>query len=296
MRTCVIFNPAAKGDKARRSREFIAQVSSGCTLKPTTGPGTGRPLAAEAVRQGFERIIAAGGDGTLNEIVNGIADEPDGLTRVVLGVLPVGTANVFARELRVPFPLKAAWQVATGSHLETVDLFQVDCHQGDRLIRRYGLQLAGAGLDARATELVSWKWKKRQGFLAYIGAAIRALRESQPRITIVDADRTESGQLVLIGNGRLYGGPFPLFPRADLHDGRLEIRIVGRVSYWTALACGLGVLTGRTGLGLPSRDFQAEALELQADRRTALQIDGEPVGELPARIVVLPGRLRVVVP
>ncbi len=296
MRTCVIFNPAAKGDKARRSREFIAQASAGCTLKPTTGPGTGRPLAAEAVREGFDRIIAAGGDGTLNEILNGVTDEPDGLARVALGVLPVGTANVFARELRVPFPLKAAWQVATGSHLETVDLFRVDCHQGGRPIRRYGLQLAGAGLDARATELVSWKWKKCQGFLAYIAAGFRALRETQPQITVADDDRTESGQLVLIGNGRLYGGPFPLFPRADLHDGRLEIRIVGRVNYWTALACGLGVLTGKAGVGLPSQDLQAAEIELRADRRTALQIDGEPVGELPARIVVLPGRLRVVVP
>lgn len=296
MRTCVIFNPAAKGDKARRSREFFSARAFGCVLKPTTGPGGGRALATEAVREGFDRIIAAGGDGTLNEILNGIADEPDALARVSLGIVPVGTANVFARELRIPFQLKAAWQVANGNHLETVDLLRVDCHRGDRPIRRYGLQLAGAGLDARATELVSWEWKKRQGFLAYVLAGLKALRETQPRITVVDADRTESGQLVLIGNGRLYGGPFPLFPLADLHDGRLEIRIVGRVNYWTALACGLGVLTGRTGVGLPSRDFQAAEIELRADRRAALQIDGEPVGELPARIVVLPGRLRVVVP
>src|SRR5437879_10309450 len=102
MKPCVIFNPAARGEKARRFRERLAALSAECALKPTYAPGGGRALAAEAMREGFEIIVAAGGDGTVNEVLNGIGDEPDGFARARLGGLPLGTITVFARELKLP--------------------------------------------------------------------------------------------------------------------------------------------------------------------------------------------------
>src|SRR5258705_2208413 len=98
MKVCVIFNPAARGEKAKQFRDRLAALSTRVELKPTYAAGTGRALAAEAVREGFKTIVAAGGDGTLNEVVNGLADEPEGLARTRLGGLPLGTLNVFARE------------------------------------------------------------------------------------------------------------------------------------------------------------------------------------------------------
>src|SRR5690242_17817331 len=98
MRICVIFNPAARGEKSARFREHLGTLSAECVLKPTYAPGAGRALAAEAVREGFELIVAAGGDGTVNEVLNGLGDEPEGFARACLGVLPLGTVNVFARE------------------------------------------------------------------------------------------------------------------------------------------------------------------------------------------------------
>src|SRR5881628_1790607 len=108
MRTCVIFNPAARGDKARNFRRHLADLGTHCALKSTAAAGDARRLAAEAVGEGFEVVVAAGGDGTLNEVLNGIGDAPDGFDKARLGVLPLGTVNVFARELAIPTRLEHA--------------------------------------------------------------------------------------------------------------------------------------------------------------------------------------------
>src|SRR6185503_9083921 len=111
MRICVIFNPAARGEKAARFRQHLAELSTQCTLKPTYAAGAGRALGAEAVREGFEVVVAAGGDGTVNEVLNGIGDVPDAFSRTRFAVLPLGTINVFARELRMPSDFARAWSV-----------------------------------------------------------------------------------------------------------------------------------------------------------------------------------------
>src|SRR5262245_9104742 len=99
VRICVIFNPAARGEKARRFRRHLDDIASECTFKQTAAAGDARKLAAEAVAEGFDVVVAAGGDGTLNEVLNGVGDVPDGFQRTRLGLLPLGTVNVFAREL-----------------------------------------------------------------------------------------------------------------------------------------------------------------------------------------------------
>jgi len=90
---------------------LVAALSAQATLKPTYAVGSGRSLAAEAVREGFDTVVAAGGDGTINEALNGMADVADGFRKARLGVIPLGTVNVFARELGLPREFGAAWQV-----------------------------------------------------------------------------------------------------------------------------------------------------------------------------------------
>ncbi len=111
MRICVIFNPAARGNKARHFRRQLDAIGSQCALKATAAPGDARRLAAEAVGEGYDLIAAAGGDGTVNEVLNGLGDAPDGFERARLGVLPLGTVNVFARELKIPLRLERAWEI-----------------------------------------------------------------------------------------------------------------------------------------------------------------------------------------
>ena len=99
VRTCVIFNPTARGDRARRWTSKLEGLGDACVLLPTTGPGGGIGLARRAVEEGFEKIVAAGGDGTINEVINGIA-LANGLEKTRLGGLPWGSGNVFAKAIR----------------------------------------------------------------------------------------------------------------------------------------------------------------------------------------------------
>ena len=142
MRTCVIFNPAARGDKARHFRDHLTALSAEVTLKPTYAAGAGRPLAAEAVREGFEVVVAAGGDGTVNEVINGIAEVEGGLARTRVGVLPLGTVNVFAKELGLPTAFDPAWRIIQSGGETRIDLPEAEfaVFAPDRLRPGQGLQ------------------------------------------------------------------------------------------------------------------------------------------------------------
>jgi YegS/Rv2252/BmrU family lipid kinase len=253
-------------------------------------------LAAEAVREGFDTIVAAGGDGTLNEVLNGIGDEAEGFHRVRLGLLPLGTVNVFARELGLPLRWRRAWEVLRAGRERRLDLACVRFQSAGRPQQRYFVQMAGAGLDARATELVDGVWKKRTGVAAYLGAGLKALREPQPPIHVTGPGWTATGELVLIGNGRRYAGPFRMFPSADPADGLLDVRVFPRADGWTAAACLWGILTGRLGRVGRSHDLRAAAFTLASVGRVPFELDGETAGELPASFGVISQALRVVGP
>jgi YegS/Rv2252/BmrU family lipid kinase len=296
MRICVIFNPTAKGERAKRFRLHLDAIGTECALKPTTAPGGGRALATEAVREGFEIIIAAGGDGTLNEVLNGIGDAPDGFARARLGVLPLGTVNVFAREIGMPLSLRRAWEVIRRGRESAIDLPQVEFGAPAKSQRRWFAQLAGAGLDAHAVELVDWNLKKKTGYLAYVVAGLKALRAKQSKISTAHDSRPMTGEQVLIGNGRFYGGPFAVFPEAKLTDGLLDVCVFPRMTWGTVLSCSWGLVTGRLHKSGGAQHFQAESFSLTAPTRTALELDGELVGELPARFTVQRQLLRAIVP
>jgi len=295
VRTCVILNPTARGEKAQRFRRHLDEIGGQCTLKLTAAVGDARRLAAEAVAEGFETVVAAGGDGTVNEVINGIGDAQDGFAQARLGVLPLGTVNVFARELALPAKLEAAWAAIQKGRETRIDLGGVEYCASGKTERRRFVQLAGAGLDARAIELVQWQLKKKIGPLAYVVAGLKALAGAQPKITAAGGGRSVTGELVLVGNGRLYGGPFQVFPRADLRDGRLEVCVFPKVNWLTLARCGpLLLLRGRLPVSAAEM-FQAESLSLTSPSPNPFEVDGELVGHLPAAFFVQRSCLRVIV-
>jgi len=296
MKTCVIFNPAARGEKAKQFRDQLAALSARVTLKPTYAAGSGRPLAAEAVREGFEVVIAAGGDGTVNEVINGIVDEAEGLSGTRLGVLPLGTINVFARELRLPSGFDAAWRIIEQGKETLIDLPQAGFMKDGQRQRRCFGQLAGAGLDSRAIELVDWEQKKSFGPLAYVVAGFKALVEPKSQIIASAAHAGAQGELILIGNGRYYGGSFELFPKADLRDGLLDVTVFPKVNWETLLRSGWGWLTDQIHSAAGCHTFQAESFTLTSAGNVAVELDGDNVGHLPATFSVRRQALRVLVP
>ena len=292
----MIFNPAARGEKARRFRRQLDAIGAQCAFKATAAPGDARRLAADAVNDGFDLIAAAGGDGTLNEVLNGIGDAPDGFARARLGVLPLGTVNVFARELKIPLKVERAWEVLQRGRETKIDLPRVEFSDNGVLQKRYFCQLAGTGLDARAIELVDWQHKKQVGKLAYVIAGLKALCEKKPEITVRANGQSVTGELLLVGNGKFYGGSFAILPHADLRDGRLDICALPRVN-WTALlrsAPGL-LLRGKLPASV-AQHLSAETFELVSESEAAFELDGEWVGKLPVTFSIEREKLRVVVP
>ena len=134
----VVFNPKARSERASGLREQIQALDPRVTLRATGGPGDAAAIAAQAVEQGYKTVVAAGGDGTINEVVNGLAG-----SNVHLGLLPLGTMNVFAAELGIPGNrLKRSWEIIRAGHLRRVDVAQANRH--------CFVQLAGVGFDAQA--------------------------------------------------------------------------------------------------------------------------------------------------
>jgi len=296
VRICVIFNPAARGNKARRFRRHLDEMAQQSVFKATTAPGDARRFAAAATAEGFDMIVAAGGDGTVNEVLNGIGDVPGGFDRVRLGVLPLGTVNVFALELNIPARLEAAWAVLRRARETRIDLGRVDFTEEAKPARRYFVQLGGAGLDARAVELVSWKLKTNAGPLAYVVAGFQALAERQPRLSLAVDGQKFDGQLVLFGNGKFYGGRFKFFPDASLTDGRLDACVFPRVSLPAILRLLPGLLLRRRMSPTLVRHVSAQKLEVASETPTAFELDGEWAGSLPATFSVAQKKLRVIIP
>lgn len=292
----MIFNPAARGEKAERFRLQLEAIGSQCVLKATTVPGDARRLAAEAVNEGFDLIVAAGGDGTVNEILNGLGDAPNGFARAKLGVLPLGTANVFARELGLPLHVERAWKILQRGHETYIDLPHVEFSANGTRRRQYFAQLAGAGFDARTIELVHWPLKKKAGTLAYICAGLKALREKKPRVVLHANGQRLAGELILIGNGHFYGGPFAVFPQANLRDGFLDICVLQQVNWLTLFRCVPSLLVRRK---LPSglvQRLRTANFELAGDTPIPFELDGEWAGHLPVTFSIERERLRVIVP
>lgn len=296
MRICVIFNPVARGDKARHFREQLSRIASDAVLKPTQCAGDARRLAAEAVTEKFETIVAAGGDGTINEVLNGIGDAPGGFETTRLGVLPLGTVNVFARELKIPTDITGAWKIIQRGNETKIDLPRAEFTSDGKSQQLYFAQLAGAGLDARAIELVSWKLKKKTGPLAYVVAGMKALAERKPQISVRAGGETISGELILIGNGILYGGDFAIFANANLRDGKLDACVFPRVNWWTLLRVGPTLWWRKK---IPAKFFRsvvAEKIELSCDSPAAVELDGEWAGKLPVTFSVEREKLRMICP
>lgn len=296
MRACVIFNPTARGDKARHLRRHLEEFSDGIALKPTQAPGDGRRLAAEAVQDGFDTLVAAGGDGTVNEVLNGIADAPSGFARARLAVLPLGTVNVFARELGLPLQLRPAWQAIFSGRERIVDAPFADFSTEHGPQRRHFAQLAGAGLDARAISLVDWQLKKRIAQFAYVIAGLKAMRAPHPLISVTANGRTVQGELVLVGNGRFYGGSLPMFPAARLDDGLLDICVFPRVSWGLLMRYAMGYATGHPQPPQDLEVLQVPHARLSAPASVLFEVEGDVCGRLPVELGIQPQVLRVVVP
>lgn len=282
--TAVILNPAARGARARRLRARIETLTEGAVLHATSRCGDAERLARDAVRDGFRRIIAAGGDGTINEVVNGIAGSD-----AALGLLPLGTMNVFATELGLPNDLERCWEVIRNDHTRLVDLPSAN--------GKHFVQLAGIGLDAQVVKETSLAFKRSFGPLSYLVSAAQISARPPPRLMVRPVNgAVVEGSFVLIGNGRLYGGPFPFFKQAVIDDGLLDVLVFRKLSYLDMMRYLQDVIF-RSAITSPEVEYlRTPSLDVTSDDAVPVEVDGELIGNCPVQFRMRPHGLRVFAP
>jgi diacylglycerol kinase (ATP) len=284
--TLIIFNPAARGARTQRLRTQVEKLARGTTLCATTDVGEAEFLARNAVAEGYERIVAAGGDGTINEIVNGIA----GHNNIALGVLPLGTMNVFATELGLPVnDLAGCWRIIQRNKTHRVDL--------PRANRKHFVQLAGVGLDAQAVKETSRAFKRNFGPLSYLISAVQIASRTPPVLRIESEEAiSDEGSFVLVGNGRLYGGRFPFFKQAVMDDGLLDVIVFKRLNYVDIIRYLQDVVFTPQISSPEVEYFQTKRLRVRSEEVVPVEIDGELVGNCPVEFKIRAGGLRVLTP
>ena len=289
----VIMNPAARSTKAARMVATVKALKPEPEMLYTAYAGHAALIAEQLAKEGRELVVAAGGDGTVNEVLQGLckvnATRPDFASHTALGTLPAGTMNVFAYEIGFPSHRKLSrpWQIMSTGARKTIDLWMAN--------DQYFLQLAGVGLDAEVVRETTWDMKKRYGPLSYVMSGIRVLNKRPPCLSVRLPGRPDLlGSLVLVGNGRHYGGPFSMFRRARQRDGLLDVVIFReRLNAWH----GLQMLRGALLDGYRSSEdidyLQLDEFTVVAETSTALQVDGELCGQTPVAFKKAPFPLRI---
>jgi YegS/Rv2252/BmrU family lipid kinase len=268
-------------------------------VEATRGPRDGVRLARQAAQEGFQRLVVAGGDGTLSEVVTGLV-EAGASAHVELGVLPLGTGGDFPRTLGIPRDLDLAIQaIATGA-ARPLDAGRVEFRDRDgRPASSCFVNVASLGISGRVVEIVNRALKVLPGQLAFLLGTLRALasyRRAHVALRL-DGEAMFDGDLVLAAaaNGRWFGGGMQVAPDAKPDDGVFDVVVVGGLSRTRLLARLPGLYRGTHVRDAAVQVRRGRVLEADAPgERVWLELDGEPLGTLPARIELLPGALRVV--
>jgi YegS/Rv2252/BmrU family lipid kinase len=297
----LIVNPSARGlpplRRIEEAADWLRTRGWDVALEMTAAPGEATRLARRAASHERSVVAACGGDGTIHEVVNGLAG-----SEAVLAVIPGGTANVWAKDARLPrAPLEAA-RVIDAGRCRRIDLglIEWEARSGHRAERRYFLLMVGVGLDAHVVARVSQGWKRRLGAAAYVLTAAREalFYHSQPVELELDGRERLSLRLgwMLAGNTRCYGGVTHITSRALADDGLLELLIFSGYNLLRATGYGLATLAG-WHYGAPGVTYrQAVEVEVAGPSSLAVQADGEFVGYTPLRLRVVPGALQVLMP
>jgi diacylglycerol kinase (ATP) len=284
--TVIILNPAAGSPESLRAcQERVEAIARGCPIRVTSHAGEAEALARRAVAMGFARIVAAGGDGTVNQVANGLAG-----SNAALGLLPMGTVNVFAMELGLPLHnLQLCWDIIEGANMRLIDLPSAN--------GKCFVQLAGIGLDAQVVKETSLASKRSFGPLSYLISAAQIAARQPPKLYIEsESGSAEEGSFVLIGNGRLYGGPFPFFKRAIVDDGLFDVVVFKRLGYLEIIKYLQDVIFSSEIRAPEIEYFQTRRLRIMSEQDVPLELDGELAGSCPVEFQIQQKALRVLAP
>ena len=294
-RAAILYNPVARTlsrhpELIRGAAKALEQQGFEVRVVPTTAPGSATEQVKEQIAEGCTLIVAAGGDGTINEVADGML-----YTGVPLAIVPGGTANVLARELRLPIHAERAaaaitklraYRITTGS-LRTANTSH-----------RTFLCMAGIGLDADVISRLNQRWKARAGKFAYWTCGFSQVLRTLPEFEVVVDEKEYRASFALVSRVRNYGGDLEIARGASLLRDDFEIVLFRGAHAIQYIPYLVGVALRQVNRMRGVRVLQGKAVSCQAPRgqRVYMQVDGELVGQVPATIDTMPGALTLLAP
>jgi diacylglycerol kinase (ATP) len=301
----LIYNPTSGGRRHRRFLEIEQAVrilkDAGITteIAATAAAGSAQGIARQAVEQRRGMVIACGGDGTVNEIINGLAG-----SAVPMALLPAGTANILAKELRIPWDIPHAARLIPDGLVRRVALGLATSLNGNHSADmpsggRYFLSVGGAGPDGAIVNAVNGELKKRAGVLAYWAEGIRQLvRYDFPEMRVRSDGQDHLASILVVGRTVNYGGPFKITTGANLFEDSFEFLTNSTRSRLRYLVCLPALWMGklRSMEGIAAWKHTEVICESANDAVVYAQVDGEPIGPLPLGFRIVPDALSLVTP
>ncbi len=300
-----IVNPVSGGGRTRKIWPKIADNmrAQGFRLHihETSGVGDATDIARRIVAEGIRDIVVVGGDGTLNEVVNGIIEKDAVSTAdVVLSLIPCGTGRDFARTLGIQSPEHAVDVIQSGS-VQSVDIGSITYSSEGREIQRFFVNVADVGLGAETAAWMNHSSKRLGGFLGYLVAATRTIlvfNGRQTRVTI-DGNEIHDGpaDMVVLANGRFFAGGMQIAPTASVCDGMFDVFVLDDVAKHTLLLSLLPKVYRGKHVGHPAvHHYQGTTVEIHSPDALPFEVDGEQPGSTDIYATVRRGSLKVRAP
>lgn len=283
----VIHNPVAGPKVVKRIDRVRAYLSASglpFRIRETSAPGDAVVMAREAAHEGADAVVAVGGDGTMNEVADGLAGSA---TR--LAFVPHGTGNVFAREFSLPESVEGCLDLLSAGKTISIRMAMANA-------RRFVL-LASAGFDAEVVERMNSRQKNLLGITAYVLCGARHLLRSQPALWVEFPDHERvKAQAIIVARGKMYGGNVTIAPEGDIARETFQVIVLLREGRWSIAMFALDALRGKHGASRHVLVRETPSLFVRSAIPSACQVDGEYLGPLPVRFTVTDTLLRVVVP
>jgi diacylglycerol kinase (ATP) len=301
-----IVNPIAGSGRAHsivpRIEAWLAERGIDARLLETREAGHAERLAAAATDLGHDRVIAVGGDGTIQEVINGLLASGVGTDGgpPALGLIPSGRGNDLARSVRLPIDPMACLPIAVG---DTTHPFDVGSARGEGGSQRYFGAAGGAGFDAAVAYTMAVRrrfWMRGEaGYFLGTLNELRRYRNSELRVTLVGdgEDRVVSQRFLFLAfaNGPYYGGGMQICPDAETDDGWLDVCLVGDLSRLAALRELPGIYQAKHLKNPKVEIVRARTVRIEGDETTRVHLDGEPFGSVPVQVTLLPAAISVAV-
>jgi YegS/Rv2252/BmrU family lipid kinase len=295
----LIVNPVAGAGKTAQRwpaiLDYLQHQEFDFDSQLTEFPGHAVELARSAAQNGYKLIVSVGGDGTINEVVNGLY-ESDSMNNAMLGILNTGTASDYIRTVGVPRDFKDAYQRLINPRRLTVDIGVVECTRNSSSVKRLFVNFAGLGFDAEIVKATTQKYKamgKMSSYLLGLLTTLAAYKNKKVSITIDGKVQERKICTIIMGLGKYGGGGMLTTPNADLCDGLFDVLIVGDLDKLDLLRSLPRIYKG-THLSHPKVDLiKASEIDIHPIVNMPIQADGEIIGESPAKFRVLRSALTI---